>query len=76
MSKIKNENKLLLLISICIFALIIILLVIFEVIAPNTESKEVNNNNYIANNEILTKDNMYTPSENEWITLQLSRRRN
>lgn len=68
----KKENKLLITITICVLVLIIILLLIFGIFLPNlNKDTPQNNENIVANNEISI-ESIYKPSENEWITLQLS----
>ena len=75
MKKSKNENKILLIIAICLVLLIIILTIIFQVLLPNSKDDTNNyNDNFVANNDI-SDESIYKPSQNEWITLQLSRRR-
>lgn len=72
-NKSKKENKLLIMIIICILVLVVILLLIFGVLLPNMEEESTGGENkpYVANNEI-SANTIYQPSENEWITLQLS----
>jgi len=73
MKKPKNENKMLIIIAICLFVLIIILTILFQVILPKIEDeKPIQSDDFVANNTI-SMDNIHMPSENEWITLQLSR---
>lgn len=76
MKKPKNENKMLIIIAICLFALIIILTILFQIVLPNISEDEklVESDDFVPNNEISI-DNIHKPSESEWISLQLSRRR-
>ena len=75
MKKPKNENKMLIIISIIVFVLIIILTILFQVILPSIEEeKPIQTDEFVAD-KTTTMDNIHKPSENEWITLQLSRRR-
>lgn len=73
MKKNKNENRTLAIIVICLFVLIIILTILFQFILPNIKKNEkVQSDSFVPNDDI-TEEGMYKPSENEWITLQLSR---
>lgn len=73
MKKTKNENKMLIIIAVCLFALIIMLTILFQFILPNIKKNEqVQSDSFVPNDDI-TEEGMYKPSENEWITLQLSR---
>ena len=74
MKKPKNENKMLIIIAICLFALIIILTILFQVILPNIKKDSVGENRKFIADNTISIDNIHKPSENEWITLQLSRR--
>ena len=72
MEKSKKENKILTVIAICLIILIVILTILFQVLLPNIKEKpDTENDNFVSNNE-LTEESMYKPSQNEWMTLQLS----
>lgn len=72
MKKIKKESKILTIIAICLIILIIILTILFKVLLPNMKKELDKGDNNLASNNELTAESIYKPSENEWLTLQLS----